>query len=426
MKKIKIKLSSGLLMLALLTFTGCSAFTGDKTSDGSTAQQQQSSDTQKPSETEVQQSETEADPIAEQIENMTIEEKIGQMVIVGLEGYEPDENAEAMIRDYHVGGFILFRNNVKSSGQLLTLLNTLKQENTVNKVPLFLSVDEEGGRIDRMPEDISKLPSNMDIGKINNGDFSYKIGGLLAQQIKAFGFNMDFAPVLDIFSNPKNTVIGDRSFGTGADVVSKLGIQTMKGIREGGIIPVVKHFPGHGDTIIDSHVGLPSVDYDMERLTSFEFVPFKEAIDNQADVVMVAHILLSKIDPEYPASLSKTVITDVLRDQLGFKGVIVTDDMTMGAIEKNYEVGKAAVRSVNAGSDIVLVCHEHEKRLAVLDALLKAAEDGTITEERVNESLYRILSLKSKYALSDSSIGTVNIKEINSRIKTVLEAAQNK
>lgn len=412
----------GLLLFSFLTFEGCSAIVPDDKDPGSSGTQgQESSYTQNLSQTEAQESETEPDPIEEQISKMTLEEKIGQMVIVGLDGYEMDENARSMINDYHVGGFILFGSNVKSSDQLLALINSLKKENTGSKVPLFISVDEEGGRINRMPGNIKNLPSNQKIGRINNGDFSYKIGGILAEEVKAFGFNMDFAPVLDIFSNPKNTVIGDRAFGSDADIVSKLGIQTMRGIRAGGVIPVVKHFPGHGDTIIDSHVGLPSVDYDMDRLNSFELVPFKAAIDDQADVVMVAHILLTKMDPEYPATLSKSVISGVLRNQLGFNGVVITDDMTMGAIVENYDIGEAAVKSVNAGSDIVLVCHEQGKRLEVVNALLKAAKEGTISELRLNESLYRILKLKGKYRLKDSIVDSVDTEEINSKIDAVLK-----
>ena len=225
-------------------------------------------------EEEIQQPEKEIDPLEEQVKNMTLEEKIGQMVIIGLDGYTMDDNTRTMIEDNRVGGFILFGENVKSSDQLLALVNSLKSTNSKNKIPLFISVDQEGGRVNRMPKEIKNLPASKTIGEVNNGEFSYEIGSILGEEIKAFGFNMDFAPVLDINSNPKNSVIGDRSFGTNAEVVSKLGIQTMKGIQAGGVIPVVKHFPGHGDTSVDSHIGLPSVENDMTRLKSFELVPF--------------------------------------------------------------------------------------------------------------------------------------------------------
>ncbi|HEY5525250.1 MAG TPA: beta-N-acetylhexosaminidase [Clostridium sp.] len=379
----------------------------------------------KPSQEEIQQPKKEIDPIEEQVKNMTLEEKIGQMVIIGLDGYTMDDNTRMMIEDDRVGGFILFGENVKSSDQLLALVNSLKNTNSKNKLPLFISVDQEGGRVNRMPGEFKNFPANQTIGKVNNGDFSYEIGSILGEEIKALGFNMDFAPVLDINSNPKNLVIGDRSFGTNAEVVSKLGIQTMKGIQTSGVIPVVKHFPGHGDTSVDSHIGLPSVDNDMNRLKSFELVPFNDAIKNGADAVMVAHILLNKIDSQNPASLSKTIITDILRTQLNFNGLVITDDMTMGAIVKNYTISNAAIKSVNAGSDIVLVCHGHDNEVAVIDALKKAVEEGTIPEERINESIYRILKLKYKYKLTDSTLNSIDVGKINSKINNALDTYLN-
>lgn len=362
-----------------------------------------------------------SDLISEQIGRMTLDEKIGQMVIVGFDGYAINDQVRAMVRDYHVGGFILYGYNVENSSQLLALINWLKNINSVNKIPLFISVDEEGGRVSRMPAELRKFPSNEIIGRANNGDLSYRIGNVIAKEIKAFGFNMNFAPVLDINSNPNNPVIGDRSFGSNAQIVSKLGVQTMKGLQAGGVIPVVKHFPGHGDTSVDSHVGLPYVNHDLNRLKSFELVPFQDAIRNQADAVMVAHILLNKIDPSNPSSMSRIVITDILRTQMNFNGVVVTDDMTMGAIVNNYDIGAAAVKSVNAGSDIILVSRGYGNEVKVIDALKRAAENGSIPQQRINESVYRILKLKQKYNLKDTVINSVDINKINNEIGAVLQ-----
>lgn len=405
------KVVIGVLLIITLTLAGCTALNRSRNSEGNTRESGQESE---------QETTKTIDPAEEQIRGMTLDEKLGQMVIVGFEGYTISTEIKDIIENHHTGGFILFSRNIKNSDQLLALVNSLKSANSVNKVPLFVSVDEEGGRISRMPAELKKLPSNEAIGKLDNGDLSYEIGSILADEIKLFGFNMDFAPVLDIRSNPKNTVIGDRSFGSSAEVVGKLGVQTMKGIRNGGVIPVVKHFPGHGDTVVDSHIGLPSVNNDMDRLKRLELVPFKEAIDNQADAVMIAHILLNKIDPKNPASLSKSIITDLLRSQLNFNGVVITDDMTMGAILKNYNIGDAAVKSVNAGSDIILVCHGLDNELAVFNALKKAVMDGTITEKRIDESVYRILKLKYKYNLADILIDSVNTDNINSKINKIL------
>ena len=322
------------------------------------------------------------DPIKEQIKAMTLDEKIGQMVIVGFDGYTIGDKSKELIEKYHVGGFILFSENIKNSNQMLNLINSLKETNANNKTPLFMAVDEEGGRVNRMPKEFKKIPSNKKIGEVNSEKFSFKLGAAIGEEIKSFGFNVDFAPVLDINNNPKNLVIGDRSFGADPDLVRKLGIQTMKGIQSQNVISVVKHFPGHGDTSVDSHADLPLINNDLERLKSFELIPFKDAIENNADGVMVAHILLPKIDSENPASLSKAVITDILRGKLNFNGVVITDDMTMGAIMKNYNIEEAALKSINAGSDIILVCHGYNNEVEVINALKKAVGDGTLTDRK--------------------------------------------
>lgn len=361
------------------------------------------------------------DTVNNKIKGMTLDEKIGQILMLGIDGYDLDDSSRKMIEDYHVGGFVLLGQNVKDTEQLLKLINSLKSANaSKNKNPLFISVDEEGGRVDRMPSDIKKYPSCKVIGSLNNVSLSYNIGKSLADEIKAFGFNMDLAPVMDINNNPGNTVIGDRSFGSQPDVVSRLGVQTMLGVQSENIISVVKHFPGHGDTSVDSHKGLPVINYDLNRLNKFELIPFKAAIKNKADAVMVGHILLPELDPLSPASFSKTVITDILRNQMGFDGVVITDDMTMGAIVNNYNIGESAVKSIKAGADIILVCNGMSNKLTVINAMRSAVLNGDISEKRLDESVYRILKLKQKYNLSDDTIESVDINKINSQISSVL------
>lgn len=363
----------------------------------------------------------EVDEIREQMKKMTLDEKIGQMTIVGLEGYTINEHSKEMIDKYHAGGFIILGENVKNTNQLLSLLNSLKSNNSKNTIPLFLSVDEEGGRVSRMPDEFEDLPSNQHIGKVNDEEISYKIGTVIAEEIKSFGFNMNFAPVLDINSNPDNPVIGERSFGLDLDIVSRLGIQTMKGIQSENIIPVVKHFPGHGDTSVDSHIDLPIVNNDFHRLESFELVPFVQAINNNADAIMIAHVFLPKVDSDNPVTMSKVIITDILRNQLNFNGIIISDDMAMGAIVENYDIGDAAVKAVLAGSDIILVAHTYENQMTVISALKKAVEVGKIPEERIEESVYRILKLKQKYKIADQQINSINVQELNKTIGDVLK-----
>ena len=361
----------------------------------------------------------EGDKIKEQIMGMSLDEKIGQMVIVGLDGYAVDEHARQMIEEYNVGGFILFKSNIQNSSQMLGFLNSLKRVNQSNKVPLFLSVDEEGGRVSRLPDEFLKIPSNRTIGKLNNSSVSHQVGSIIGEELKSFGMNMDFAPVLDINSNPKNPVIGDRSFGTTPELVSKLGVQTMKGLQSKNIIPVIKHFPGHGDTSTDSHVGLPRVNNDLKRLRSFELRPFRDAIENGAEAVMVAHILLPKIDPKNPASFSRTIISDILRTEMNYDGVVITDDFTMGAIVKNYNIGQAAVKSVLAGSDIVLVCHDFEKEKTVISALRNAAQSGQLPMDRIDKSVTRILQLKQEHGITDDPAKSVDPKPINDKIRSL-------
>lgn len=356
------------------------------------------------------------DEILETISNMSLDEKVGQLVVSGFYGTTLDENILKLIKENKISGVILFERNVKDSNSLLALNNSLKESNKNNKLPLFISTDEEGGSVTRMPKDIKRIPTNKYIGSLNNKDLSYKVGEILGEQLSYFGFNMNFAPVLDINSNPNNPVIGDRSFGNNKDIVSNLGTSTMKGIQSKNIISVVKHFPGHGDTSVDSHINLPVVNYDINRLKSFEFVPFKTAIQNGADAVMVGHILLPKIDSKYPSSMSYEIVTNILRKDLGFNGLVVSDDMTMGAITENYSIEEASIKAINAGVDLLLVCQKYENTENVLKALKEAALNGTISKERLDNALYNIISIKEKYISNKEYDNDITIDGINQKI----------
>ncbi|WP_438350376.1 beta-N-acetylhexosaminidase [Paenibacillus sp. FA6] len=360
------------------------------------------------------------DSVEELLNRMSTDEKIGQLVVVGIDGTINNEDSRRFIEEYHVGGFIFYKDNMESTQQALRLFNDLKLSNEVNKVPLWMSVDEEGGRVTRMPKEFLKLPTNEAIGKKNDAKLSNEIGQILGRELKGFGLNMDFAPVLDIHSNPNNPVIGDRSFGNQATVVSSLGIATMHGIQSQGVVPVVKHFPGHGDTSVDSHIGLPIVDNSLDRLRKLEFLPFQDAINQEAEVVMIAHILLPKVDPDYPASLSKIVISDILRNELGFNGVVITDDMTMGAIVENYDLQQSSIQSVIAGTNIVLVGHDVEKGIAVIQALTDAVKNGKISEELLNNRVYTILKLKEKYGLSNELAKGPDVQSLNTDIRKIV------
>ncbi|MDI2585922.1 beta-N-acetylhexosaminidase [Psychrobacillus sp. NEAU-3TGS] len=350
------------------------------------------------------------------IGEMTLREKIGQMIFAGVKGTGLSEETKQLVSTDKVGGLIFFKNNLKDVQGTVALLNAIKKESEDEKFPLFLGVDQEGGRISRLPG-LSKLPTNKDIGKLNNPSYSYKIGTHLGEELNAFGFNLDFAPVLDVNSNPKNPVIGDRSFGNDVDLVSELGVETMKGIQSQNVISVVKHFPGHGDTDVDSHLELPIIEKSLEDLQKLELIPFKRAMEEGADVIMVAHILMPKLDPAFPSSLSYEIITTLLREQLHFEGVIMTDDMTMNAITHNYEIGEAAVRAVTAGNDIVLIAHDYKNVLKAINAIEESVKDGEISEERINESVHRILALKENYKLANKEVTAVNIQQLNEAVE---------
>lgn len=356
------------------------------------------------------------------IHSMSTEEKVGQLAIIGLDGKSMDNNALSFIQKYHVGGFILFKDNIENAKQTLGLLNQLKESNAddPDSIPLWLSVDQEGGKVSRMPSEFTKMPTARQIASRSNPDYTYAVGQSLGAELASLGFNMDFAPVLDINSNPNNPVIGDRSFGSDAETVSAHGVAMMNGITSQGIASVAKHFPGHGDTSVDSHKNLPVVNKSLKELSGFELLPFQEAIEGDVDAIMVGHLLMTKLDKDHPASISKAVISDLLRGQLDYDGVVITDDMTMKGLTGGNDIGDAAVDAILAGGDILLVCHEYELQKKVLDTVLMRAMDGTISPDRLDESVYRILRLKARYDLNDDPIASVDAANVNSAVSDYL------
>ena len=365
----------------------------------------------------------EPDPLAEQLAAMTGEEKVGQLLIGGFEGTEIGDQATRLVQEYQVGGLILYGRNIAGAGQLVTLTNGLKALNG-DGIPLFLSIDQEGGGVDRMPPEVRRTPGAYCVGQTGSVPAAQSYGDVLAAECAAFGLNLDFAPVLDVWSNPGNTVIGQRAFSADARTVAGLGPAAARRMMDQGVIPVVKHFPGHGDTAVDSHVGLPVVDKSPEELEETELIPFRAAIqsagtDGQVPAVMVAHILLTQLDPERPASLSPAVVTGLLREELGFAGAVLTDDLTMGAVTQSYGLGEAAVLAVEAGCDILLVCHGQDSVPAVRTALLEAVASGRITAERLDESVYRILRLKTEYALTNEPVSPPDLEALNAQIGAV-------
>ena len=341
----------------------------------------------------------EKEPIDDKINSMTLDEKIGQMIITGFNGSEYNDDMDRLINEYKVGGVILFARNIEDSNQMIDLTRALQENN--NNLPLFISIDEEGGRVSRLPDDVEKFPSAFTIGLINDQQIAYENGKEIGYTLKRLGINLDYAPVLDIYSNENNTVIGDRAFSTEESIVSTMGIATMEGIEDSDIIPVVKHFPGHGDTEVDSHYGLPIVYKTLEELRNFEFIPFVKAIESGCDVIMVSHIILNEVDSSNPASLSKIVISDLLRKDLEFDKVVITDDMSMGAITSIMSIEEACIKSIEAGCDILLLGNAYEEIEQVINSIKLKLYNGEISEEQINKSVKRILELKKKYNMME-------------------------
>lgn len=336
--------------------------------------------------------------------------KIGQLLMAGFDGTTPPKEIQELITQHAIGGVILFSRNIKNPTQVAKLTESLQKLSA--EAPLFVAVDQEGGRVSRLPPPFTQFPPARLLGLCDSVPLTYSLAEAMAKELLAVGINMNFAPVLDVDTNPKNPVIGDRSFGSSPTLVSKLGLAMIVGMTDQGVIPCGKHFPGHGDTSADSHETLPLVNLKADRLSNIELKPFIHTIENRLACVMTAHVVYSHLDDKNPASLSKKIITGLLRKTLNFDGIVVTDDLEMKGITEHFSVPEAAVKAVQAGSDLILVCHSYEEQMATLEALVHAVEKNVISEARLNESLNRVLRLKESFLLPRHPPKPKRIKEI--------------
>ncbi|MCQ4022029.1 MULTISPECIES: beta-N-acetylhexosaminidase [unclassified Ruminococcus] len=407
MKKHIIKPTISAVLIALtLSLTSCSICSGSEESKPFNA----------PIEAPTEAPTQSAEEII--LEKMTLEQKAAQTIVAGLSGTEVDDEFKALAQR-GIGGAILFSANITDSAQLVNLTNQIKA--CSDEIPIITAMDEEGGRVTRLPDNVLSMPSAYSIAQQGSAEYANRAGQNLGNQIKAFGLFTGFSPVLDIWSNPDNTVIGDRAYGTTADEVCTYGIEALKGIMSTGTIAVAKHFPGHGDTDVDSHNSLPVVTKTKAELEQMELKPFKSAIENDIPGIMAAHILCSELDPDNPASLSKAIVTDLLKGELGFDGVVFTDDLTMGAISEQYTADQAAVKALNAGCDMLLVCFEYENANNTIDAIISAVNSGELSEERLDDAVLRILAMKNKYDVNAKQIVTPDIEAINEKTNEFLQ-----
>lgn len=342
--------------------------------------------------------------IREYIDNLSLEEKIGQMFTIGFWGDE-DLNSEYIdfIEKNHIGGVLVYSRNVLSYNHLIKITNDLKiLNNKGSNIPLLIAIDNEGAYRVQLPANIPQGMLNSKISQYINKEDNYLVGVEVGKLLYKLGINMNYGTIADIdFADRDDGFMKLRAYGNNPDLVSDYAIRYSRGNKEEGITPVYKHFPGHGKTNTDSHYKLPKITLDEKEL-DMELLPYKKAIEEgNLDAIMTAHIIIDGID-ELPATLSKPILTGILREKLAFDGVIITDDIEMAAIKNYFDLGEATVKTVEAGTDIVLVCHTIENQRIAYDALLEAVTSGRITEKRIDESVFRILSLKKKYNYTDS------------------------
>ena len=328
----------------------------------------------------------------------TLREKIGQMVMCGFDGKQPTDGIRMLIREYRIGGIIYFRRNVGTAEETASLSAALQEAAAdVSDVPLWIAVDQEGGMVARIDRDVAVMPGNMALGAARDAGLAYETALASARDLRRMGINFNLAPCLDVNNNPANPVIGVRSYGERPELVAKLGSAAIRGYQAGGVAACAKHFPGHGDTVADSHLELPVVPHDPRRLDRVELAPFRAAVEAGVDAVMTAHVRFpAHEDRAIPATLSPRILTGLLRERLGFSGMIVTDCLEMKAISDTVGVGRGAVMAVKAGADLVLVSHRLDRQLEALEALHDAVLSGEIGMERIDDAVRRILAAKRR------------------------------
>ncbi|MBR4992274.1 MAG: beta-N-acetylhexosaminidase, partial [Clostridia bacterium] len=327
--------------------------------------------------------------------------QIGQMIIAGFPSLEVDDQARALVSDYQVGNFILFARNMNTAEQVANMCGGLS-DMTFEKTGLapFIAADQEGGLVSRITEGAALFPGAMALAAAADEAEIRQVGKNCGEMLRAMGVNVNFAPVLDVNIEPLNPIIGIRSFGDEPQRVADLGSAMAEGMVEGGVIATLKHYPGHGNVAVDSHLDLPTNDTDPALLENTEFLPFKQAFDRGAPAIMSCHIRFPKIDPDLPATLSPAILTDLLRKKQGFQGLVFTDCMEMEAIQKGWGSAEGAVLAVLAGCDILCISHHVEAVRAACDAIYEAVQSGRIPRARIQETYDRIVAAKTRMGLT--------------------------
>lgn len=340
---------------------------------------------------------------------MTLKEKLGQLVMAGFEGTRLSKPVSRLIATTRVGGVILFRRNIQNPSQILSLTRALQR--AAPRAPLFIAVDQEGGRVTRLPPPFTQFPPAAVLGRRSGVSLTYAVGEAMGRELAAVGINMNMAPVLDVNTNPDNPIIGDRAFGDRPMVVEEHGLALMVGLQDHRVIACAKHFPGHGATSADSHVELPEVSVSLRQLERVHLRPFEHAVANRLAAVMTAHVRYPALDRRAPATLSKKILTNLLRRAMGFDGLVITDALEMKAIANQYGPADAALNAFQAGADVLLFCEDMDAPRDAIDALAAAVKRGRLSEARVDQSLNRILRLKERFLLGAKAPSKSTVRE---------------
>jgi beta-N-acetylhexosaminidase len=338
------------------------------------------------------------------LDSLTLEQRVAQMFMVSLYGADLTDVGRDFLEEWQPGAVALFGSNAGTSEAVTDLTNAYQQTITdAGGLPLLIAVDQEGGLISHLTDGFTEFPAPLVITATGDTELAYAVGQAMAQELSAVGVNMNLAPVADLETNPSNPIIQRRAFGSDPNLTAPIVASVVRGLQENGVLATVKHFPGHGDTSSDSHTSLPVVDLSRERLDTVELVPFREAISEGVEVVMVAHIWFPALEPQenLPATLSHYVVTGLLREELGFDGLIMTDALAMDSIDTNYSIEDASVLAVQAGVDLLAFGTNAGLRTQAqsIQAVVDAARAGIIPEEQINASVQRILDVKARYGI---------------------------
>ena len=332
---------------------------------------------------------------------MTLEEQIGQLLMVGFWGSTPSQEIIDLIQRHHVGNILLFSRNIREARQIFELTQSLQAiaQEAGQRYPLLIAIDQENGLVQRLGEAVTLFPGNMALGAIGSEKVAYEVALVTGRELKALGINMNLAPVVDVNNNPANPVIGVRSFGEDAQQVARLAAAMVKGYHATGILDCLKHFPGHGDTAVDSHLALPTIPYALEWLEALELVPFRSGIEAGAESVMIAHVSFPALTRQdmLPATLSSAIVQGLLREKLGFNGVILSDCLEMKAISETFGTERAAVMALQAGIDLVLVSHHYTQQLGSIEAIQAAVQAHELSPQAVQQAAERVLGFKASY-----------------------------